>query len=252
MTRPFAIFCVIVVLCGCMGRDEFVKAKLYSLLDGVKYDLREGKPAFNPESLNKWVAALGTQQVVEQLDILAKECPDDREAVLWMLKAYAPAERFAAVAARYPSIDITRLPSVVGYGVHKQDAASKTNIVEGVYYGGGASTEIIELKNGRFRYWFESDVVGAGPPRSSYPFVGQYSVEGDVITLKHKDIDWPERIFRLANGKPSLWRARDWDEWQKTKVIKLEHWAAFLVNYPAEDIWSGAVHWRTLVPLTRP
>jgi hypothetical protein len=121
-----------------------------------------------------------------------------------------------------------------------QQPQSPTNaVVDGVYCAACLSLEIIELKNGRLRYWFQGDVMIANEP--TYPLVGAYAVKGDMITLLHKDIHElvRQRFFRLLNGKPSLWRAKDWEDWQKTKRFKHgEYWVAFRVDDPPELIWK--------------
>jgi hypothetical protein len=51
------------------------------------------------------------------LQIALEEMPQYRRASLWMLKAYASAETWQTVAARYPDLSAS-LPGVTGYGQH--------------------------------------------------------------------------------------------------------------------------------------
>ena len=109
---------MLVLLCGC-GRETHVRNKVYSVLPQIEQDMQEGgvEQAFAPEILNPWVRALDTPKVVARLRIALEEMPQYGRASLWMLKAYAPAETWQTVAARYPELS-AGLPGVAGYGEH--------------------------------------------------------------------------------------------------------------------------------------
>jgi len=113
------------VLCGCV-RDTHVRNKVYSVLPQIEQDMQEGgvEQAFAPEILNPWVRALDTSRVVARLQVALDEMPQYRRATLWMLKAYAPAETWQTVAARYPDLSAA-LPGVAGYGEHPKDRGLK-------------------------------------------------------------------------------------------------------------------------------
>ena len=72
-------------------------------------------------------------------------------------------------------------------------------------YTGYMST-VLELKDGHFRYWFESDAKDSDEPK--YPLSGEYSTVGNTITLKHDKIFPPQSqwTFRAVNGVITLWR----------------------------------------------
>ena len=109
---------MLVLLCGC-GRETHVRNKVYSILPQIEQDMEGGgvEQAFAPEILNPWVRALDTSKVVARLQVALDEMPQYRKATLWMLKAYAPAETWQTVAARYPDL-AAALPGVAGYGEH--------------------------------------------------------------------------------------------------------------------------------------
>jgi hypothetical protein len=53
---------------------------------------------------------------------------------------------------------------------------------EGVYFLDGMfQTTILELKDGKFRYWFSSDAKVMGEP--NYPVSGKYTTNGGAITF---------------------------------------------------------------------
>jgi hypothetical protein len=116
--RLFVPALMLVLLCGC-GRETHVRNKVYSILPQIEQDIQEGgvEQAFAPEILNPWVRALDTSKVVARLQIALEEMPQYRRASLWMLKAYASAETWQTVAARYPDLSAS-LPGVTGYGQH--------------------------------------------------------------------------------------------------------------------------------------
>jgi hypothetical protein len=113
---------IVVLICGC-GKETHVRNKVNSILPQIQQDMLDGEveQAFAPEMLNPWVHALGTPKVVDRLQIALEEMPQYRRASLWMLKAYAPAETWQAVAARYPDLS-AGLPGVAGYGEHPRMA----------------------------------------------------------------------------------------------------------------------------------
>ncbi|WP_338288863.1 hypothetical protein [Luteolibacter sp. LG18] len=71
----------------------------------------------------------------------------------------------------------------------------------------GYETTVLELKGGKFRYWFESDMKGQDDP--AYPLTGTYTVQGNVVTLANDKIYQPARTWTVltVNGTPSLWRS---------------------------------------------
>jgi hypothetical protein len=75
---------------------------------------------------------------------------------------------------------------------------------DGVFFSyTGYMTTVLELKDGHFRYWFESDVKS--PKEPPYPLTGEYSVAGSTITLKHDEVSQREWMFRTVNGRPTVW-----------------------------------------------
>lgn len=76
----------------------------------------------------------------------------------------------------------------------------------------GYSGETIELKNGRFRYWFYSDMVTGNEP--TYPLSGRYTHSGGAVTLDHPKIHEPTRTIAVLNGTMVLWRKDGLDLWK--------------------------------------
>lgn len=81
----------------------------------------------------------------------------------------------------------------------------------------GFSGETIELKDGKFRYWFYSDVVTGDEP--TYPLTGTYAVSGNVLTLNHPRISDPRRTFAVVNGVRVLWRDDGLKLWDKEERL---------------------------------
>jgi hypothetical protein len=107
---------------------------------------------------------------------------------------------------------------------------------EGTYYSQNMySTTVLELKDGRFRYWFSSDL--RGPREPSYPLTGNYRTNGGTITLAHKEIYQTNWTFMTYEGKATLWRPTALNHWNETR--KVDPWG---VLYPtvekSEVIWE--------------
>jgi hypothetical protein len=81
----------------------------------------------------------------------------------------------------------------------------------------GFSGETIELKGGKFRYWFYSDVQTGAEP--AYPLSGSYRISGNALTLDHHQIHDPVRTFAVVNGIQVLWRKDGLEGWEKDQRI---------------------------------
>src|SRR5882724_10165411 len=84
--------------------------------------------------------------------------------------------------------------------------------IEGVYHlHNGYQSETLELRDGRFRYWFWTD---CSPPRGDLPLEGTYSVNGSALTLNRNDILLGnQRIFQPLKGMDALWRPDALERW---------------------------------------
>jgi hypothetical protein len=84
-------------------------------------------------------------------------------------------------------------------------ASDAPHPLEGVYhFHNGYQSETLELRDGRFRYWFWTD---AGAKRRDLPLEGAYSIEGDTLTLHRDDILLGNQgIFQSLKGIDLLWR----------------------------------------------
>jgi hypothetical protein len=92
----------------------------------------------------------------------------------------------------------------------------------------GYSGETLELKDGKVRYWFYSDVQGGKEPK--YPLEGTYTVKGETITFEHPDFYAPKRTLAVVNGVSVVWRddgLKLYKEKQRLQpyavLIKVEH-----------------------------
>lgn len=97
------------------------------------------------------------------------------------------------------------------------------------------SGETVELHDGRFRYWFYSDV--ATGENVEYPLSGAYEIRGDKIRLLHDGIYRNERTLDVVQDQTVLWRDDGLRYWQSERRI---HPFAVLVRTstpPLEDPW---------------
>jgi len=81
----------------------------------------------------------------------------------------------------------------------------------------GYSRERLELKDGRFKYWFESDSKSGKEP--TYPLSGTYTIDGNKLNLKHAKIHYCDRMIDKVNGIDVLWRDDGLALWKKDKRI---------------------------------
>jgi hypothetical protein len=111
-------------------------------------------------------------------------------------------------------------------------AQEPAKLVEGVYSlceeVSGYSGEVVELKDGKFRYWFYSDVSGGGE-EPKYPLTGDYRIAGDTLTLAHDQIRSKDRTIAVVNGADVLWRDDGLKLWKKEQRI---HPYAILIRMP--------------------
>jgi len=74
-------------------------------------------------------------------------------------------------------------------------------------------SESLELKDGRFRYWFSSDTFHLRSPK--YPIVGNYSWQGDELVLSSG------KTFqtRQVNAKTILLWPHAVEDWDRRQII---------------------------------
>lgn len=77
----------------------------------------------------------------------------------------------------------------------------------------GFQLERLELKDGRFRYWFSSDVIHPNPPK--YPIEGAYEFKGDQLVLS----SGKTYTVRTLQGTRTLWRPVAVDYWDHYQII---------------------------------
>jgi len=99
--------------------------------------------------------------------------------------------------------------------------ASTAPGLEGVYCTcseiGGFSGTVLELRDGKFRYWFYSDVMGLDEPR--YPITGDYLVRGNRLVLGDKRIYEQNWFSDTVNGIRVLWRDDGRQVWREQHKI---------------------------------
>jgi serine/threonine protein kinase len=115
---------------------------------------------------------------------------------------------------------------------------------DGVYFTyTGYMATVLELKGGRFRYWFESDLKR--PDEPEYPLSGLYRVNTDTISLQNEQCGQPVWTFRSMDGHLTLWRPdalaipeqdRHWD----MGMLKRYGGGSILVasDKSAEELWE--------------
>jgi len=90
--------------------------------------------------------------------------------------------------------------------------------VDGVYVlGDPLSSTVLELKNGRFRYWFSTDVTSDSLPKM--PISGAFTIEGESVTLNNDKISDRHWTFILFRGEVTLWRDNAVQQWAKEKEL---------------------------------
>lgn len=97
---------------------------------------------------------------------------------------------------------------------------------------------MLELKDGRFRYWVKHNTTPNGAPK--LPYVGKYTINGDTVTLHTTELDpsidpirW---TFKTWNNVLVLWPTYVIAHLPKEKRIPLETLLRETVQVP-EDIW---------------
>lgn len=115
--------------------------------------------------------------------------------------------------------------------------------VDGVFFTfTGYMTTVLELKDGRFRYWFESDAKS--DPEPDYPLTGTYSVANNVITLDHDQVFQKQWTCRASDGLVTLWRP-DAMETPPAEPLDMKQLKSSgggniltLTHRPAEEVWK--------------
>ena len=107
---------------------------------------------------------------------------------------------------------------------------------DGVFaLGNMFSSTVLELKDGRFRYWFVSDLKTGREPE--YPLSGDYVFEGETVVLKEPRIYNRVWTFRTLNGKVTLWRPTAIDFYAREQ--EFDPWGILhLTTKTAEEAWG--------------
>ena len=92
---------------------------------------------------------------------------------------------------------------------------------------GAFMSETLELKDGRFRYWFSSDVIIRGGQK--YPIEGNYAFKGDELALSSGKV----LKVRQINGRRVLLWPLVVEDWDRQQIIPGAH-----ILLPVESIDS--------------
>jgi hypothetical protein len=110
-------------------------------------------------------------------------------------------------------------------------------------------TTILELKDGRFRYWSRSDAKMPGEP--AYPQIGKYEAKDGVVTIKVKTGSWPALV---PGDRPNdVYRTLEWKfmTYQDRVILwplsllgppkdgRPPHNVLFRTKRKPEEIWKG-------------
>ena len=112
------------------------------------------------------------------------------------------------------------------------------SVEEGVYYfNTGLSKLVLELKNGRFRYWYMTD--GGEGPEPTYPVTGTYSAQGATIQLIHGE-DYLQDVwtFRKIDGATTLWRPNAIKCWHEKRGFD-GYGVLYVTERKPEDVWKS-------------
>ena len=89
----------------------------------------------------------------------------------------------------------------------------------------GFQSETVELKEGRFRYWFSSDVILPDLPQ--YPEQGEYQFRGNQLLLSNGRT----YTVRSLQGVQTLWRPQAIQDWDRRRIIDI-----YGILLPVENI----------------
>ncbi len=118
---------------------------------------------------------------------------------------------------------LTTTATLFIFGCSKQPPPriSNAHMAEGVYSTpseiSGFSGTILELKAGKFRYWFYSDVRLGDEPE--YPLTGQYDFQNGKVILNNPDVNQRKWNVDVLNGTPVLWRDDALKIWKQEQKI---------------------------------
>ena len=134
---------------------------------------------------------------------------------------------------RYP---VPSYPEPGEIGGRQRIVSPMNGVEEGVYYfSTGLSTLILELQNGRFRYWYSTD--GRGFPEPTYPVTGKYSARGATVQLLHGELDLQDVwTFRKIDRATTLWRPNALKSWHEKRSFD-GYGVLYVTKRKPEDVW---------------
>jgi hypothetical protein len=139
----------------------------------------------------------------------------------------------ASRTAHYPVPSYPEPGEIAG----QQRIVSPMNgVEEGVYYfNAGLSKLVLELRNGRFRYWYLTDLkIG---PEPKYPVAGKYLVRGATVQLLHAELDLQDVwTFRKIDDVTTLWRPDAIKSWHEKRGFD-GYGILYVTEHNAEEIW---------------
>ena len=109
--------------------------------------------------------------------------------------------------------------------------------VDGVYhFHNGYQSETLELRGGRFRYWFSTDYGASSGDRA---LEGAYSLEGSTLVLHGPELHLGnKRIFHSFRGIDALWRPYALERWLRKKGLNT-FGIMFRLPHPPQKLYDG-------------
>jgi hypothetical protein len=166
------------------------------------------------------------------------------------------------------------LLALVAHAVEQISPVPVGRVVEGTYaQRNGFQTTIVELKEGRYRYWFSSDMKIGGEV-TAFPLSGPYTAANSEVTfvVTNTYVNYSSirtngtglllsgspdltpgalvktnvRHFLITNrwtfmnhdGKTTLWRPDAIRDWEQTKRLN-GYGVLFPASKKPEEIWTG-------------
>ena len=109
--------------------------------------------------------------------------------------------------------------------------------VDGVYhFHNGYQSETLELRGGRFRYWFSTDYGASNGKRA---LEGTYAIAGATLTLLGPELHLGnKRIFHSFRGIDALWRPYALERWLRKEGLNT-YGIMFRLPHPPKKLYDG-------------
>ena len=124
----------------------------------------------------------------------------------------------------FPIVILFSLPFFIGASRSEDKAnekvENKSEKIDGVFVTSqgiaGFSGTVLELKNGKFRYWFYSDV--GQPEETKFPLTGDFKIQGKNLSLSNPKVNQIAWEIATINNRLVLLRDDAADAWKSGKL----------------------------------